>query len=400
MVEDEMQRHARILEFALSSLFRKKFKNLAIVLAFSYNVFLIASLLFLTEALNKEAGELLKGTPEVIIQKVKGGRHELIPVEYAHEIGKIRGVRKVAPRWWGYYYDTATKANYTFMGVEQMIPEVGKMVDGNFCHIFSRDTEKLGSLRPCVVGQGVADARFIGVDDIIPVSGSDGKVYVLKVVGVFKSDSVILTNDLVILQTENLREIFDMPENMATDLVARIRNPKEIDTVTRKIQTKLPAVRIMTKRQILSTYQAMFGWRSGLMVALIIGSISAFAILAWDKASGLSAGERKEIGALKAVGWETSEVLELKFWEGFVISSISFLSGVIAADVHVFFFGGALFSPVLKGWSVLFPEFRPIPHLDPYHFLTIMLLTVVPYTMATIIPSWKAAITDPDMAVK
>lgn len=396
-----MYKHLRILEFALSSLLRQRYKNTVIILAFSLNVFLVASLLLLTDALNKEAEELLKGTPELIIQKLKGGRHELIPISYRDAISKIRGIRNVVPRYWGYYYDPSTRANYTFMGADEIPPEVSNMIEGSFCENFYKQPHhKDNNFRFCIIGQGIAEARFIDVDDIIPVRGADGGVYVLKVVGVFKSDSVILTNDLVVMSTEDLKAIFDIPDNLATDLVAHVRNAKEVDTVAGKIQELWPAARIISKSQILSTYEALFGWRSGLMVALIIGSIAAFAILAWNKASGLSADERKEIGTLRAVGWEISEVLELKFWEGFAIAVISFLTGVIAAYVHIFYFGGAMFAPVLRGWSVLFPAFHPLPYIDPYKFFIIMFLTVIPYITATIVPSWKSAITDPDMVMR
>jgi hypothetical protein len=47
-----------------------------------------------------------------------------------------------------------------------------------------------------------------------------------------------------------------------------------------------------------------------------LAAILAFAILAWEKASGLSADEKREIGILKAIGWETGDVLKMKFWEG------------------------------------------------------------------------------------
>jgi ABC-type lipoprotein release transport system permease subunit len=136
------------------------------------------------------------------------------------------------------------------------------------------------------------------------------------------------------------------------------------------------------------------------MIAILIGTISAFFILVWDKAAGLSAEERREIGILKAMGWETSDVLALKFWEGFVISIVSFLTGAVLAHLHLFFLGGRLFSPVLKGWSILFPEFHPVPRMDPYQLFVILFLTVIPYIAATILPSWKAAITDPDMVMR
>lgn len=52
--------------------------------------------------------------------------------------------------------------------------------------------------------------------------------------------------------------------------------------------------------------------------------------------------------------------------------------------------------PVLKGWSVLYPHFRLVPCVDLYQVVALFFFTVVPYTAATIIPSWSAAIIDPD----
>ena len=66
---------------------------------------------------------------------------------------------------------------------------------------------------------------------------------------------------------------------------------------------------------------------AGMMIVILLGLLLAFIIFAWDKASGLSVEERKEIGILKAIGWETSDVILMKFWEGMVVSLSSFLTG-------------------------------------------------------------------------
>ena len=136
------------------------------------------------------------------------------------------------------------------------------------------------------------------------------------------------------------------------------------------------------------------------MVAIFFGSITAFSILAWDKATGISSQERKEIGILKAIGWETSDIIELKFWEGLIISGMAFLPGIIAAHAHIFLLGGLVFSPLMKGWSIIFPEINLAPQIEPYHLIVIMFLTIIPYITATLVPSWKAAITDPDMIMR
>ena len=137
------------------------------------------------------------------------------------------------------------------------------------------------------------------------------------------------------------------------------------------------------------------------MIAIILlSAILSFAIFAWDKSSGLSAEERREIGILKSIGWETGDVLLLKTWEGIIISLTSFLVGVILAYLHVFFFSASLFAHALKGWAILYPEFRLTPVIDPYQIAILFFLTVFPYSAATIIPSWRSATVDPDAAMR
>ena len=136
------------------------------------------------------------------------------------------------------------------------------------------------------------------------------------------------------------------------------------------------------------------------MIVIFSAAVLAFVIFAWDKASGLSAGERREIGILKAVGWETSDVIQMKFWEGAMVSLTAFFTGVILAYVHVFFTGSIVFEPALKGWSNLYPNFELTPFVNLEQLTTLFFLTVVPYTVATIVPIWRAATIDPDSAMR
>jgi len=387
-----MNRHLKILEFALSTLMRQKLKSLMVALVYSFVVFTLASILFFSQALKKEAALLFDRTPDLIVQRVSAGRHGWIPTDYGKTIEKIRGVKSVSPRYWGYYYDPPTRSNYTFMGADAMPTEIRSMVTGRF---FGPD-DRWG----CVIGYGVAEARFLEPGDIIPVKGGNGKLYVLQVKGIFESSSQLLTNDLVVMAVDDWRRIFNIPEGAATDLVTRVPNAREVDTVARKIQECLPDARPISREQILKTYDALFDWRSGIMIAAFAGCLAAFAIFAFDKAAGLSIEERRTVGILKAVGWEVSHILELKFWEGFCISMLCFMTGVIAAHIHVFYLGGTVFAPLLKGWSTLFPEFQLTPHAEVLLIVVVWFLSVVPYMLATIVPSWKAAVTDPDMVMR
>jgi ABC-type lipoprotein release transport system permease subunit len=70
------------------------------------------------------------------------------------------------------------------------------------------------------------------------------------------------------------------------------------------------------------------------------------------------------------------------------------------AYLHIFVAYAFLFEPVLKGWSVLYPNFRLTPYVDGYQLATLFFLTVLPYTVVTIIPSWRSATIDPDAVMR
>jgi ABC-type lipoprotein release transport system permease subunit len=223
---------------------------------------------------------------------------------------------------------------------------------------------------------------------------------VFEVVGKFSADSELLTNDLIVLSDSDVIDFFGFPEGKSTDIAVEVFNENEIQNIAGKIKKMFPDTRPITKQEIVRTYNGVFNWRSGMMLTIFSAALASFIILAWDKATGISAEEKHEIGILKSIGWDTSDILELKFWEGLVISLTAFLLGITAAFVHVFYLEASVLASVMKGWSVLFPNFRLIPFVNIYQIFVIAFLTVVPYVASTIIPSWKAAVTDPDSVMR
>lgn len=373
-----LEKHKNIIDFTLSSLWRRKGKNISLIVVYTFIIFLVASVMFFTHSIRKEAALVLRDAPEMMVQRLVAGRHELIPVRYMDEIGKIRGVQSVKPRLWGYYYDPANGANYTLVVKDEL-------------------KDSVGSVR---VGSGVARSLLISENAAIPFKTHDGAYLVLKVKSIIPSESELVSADLVLISEGDFRRIFAIPDGYATDLTLNVRNSKELTTIAAKITQIFPDTRPILRDEILRTYDAVFNWRGGLVIVVLSCAFFAFIILAWDKATGLSAEEKREIGILKAIGWETSDVLQMKFWEGVVVSLSSFLLGVLLAYLHVFFASSALFESALKGWSVLYPEFRLTPFIQAYHIATLFFLTVVPYTVSTIVPSWRAATIEPDSVMR
>jgi ABC-type lipoprotein release transport system permease subunit len=373
-----IDKQRNIIDFTLSSLWRRKGKNMALAGVYTLVIFLLASVMFLTYSIKREATLVLRDAPEIMVQRLVAGRHDLIPASYMDTIKTIRGVQSVKGRLWGYYYDPGNGANYTLVVNEDRHNESGKIL----------------------IGKGVS-RNLIGKEyGTMPFKAHDGTYLFLRIKETLPSESELVSSDLILLAEEDFRKLFAIPREQVTDLVLHVRNPRELTTVAAKIAQLLPDTRPILKDEILRTYDAVFDWRGGLMIVILLGSVMAFAIFAWDKAAGLSAEEKREIGVLKALGWETADVLFMKFWEGAAVSLTSFLLGILLAYAHVFFASSTVFEPVLKGWSVLYPDFRITPFIDAYQVATLFFLTVIPYTVATIVPSWRAATIDPDLVMR
>jgi len=371
-------RQRYLIDFTLASLARRKTRNIGLILVFSLLVFALASVTLLTSALRQEAARVLARSPEVLLQRMVAGRHDLIPPGYIERIGRIRGVQRVEGRLWGYYYDPVVKANYTFQVAGDDPPPPGRIV----------------------VGPGLARFRGVQAGNVLSFRSYSGKLFAFTVDAVLPAESELVSADLVLLNEADFRAFFDYPAGHFTDIALSVANPQEVRTVATKLAAALPDSRPILRDEVLRTYQSIFDWREGIALALLAAAILAFAILAWDKASGLSAEEKREIGILKAIGWETGDVIRMKLWEGLLVALGAFLIGYLAAYVHVFHFSAALFAPVLKGWAVLYPSFTLLPAIDGLQVATLLFFTVFPYAAAVLVPIWRAAITDPDAVMR
>lgn len=373
-----IEKQKNMIDFTLSSLLRRKGKNVALIVVYTLVVFMLASVMLFTHAIKREASLILKDAPQMMVQRLVAGRHGLIPVSYIDTIKQIGGVQSVKGRLWGYYYDPTNGANYTLVVNEDLHDSTGDIT----------------------IGKGVSRGLIGKGHGTMPFKAYDGSYLFLKIKDTFSSESELVSSDLIVISEEDFRKLFGISKEYVTDLILHVRNTKELTTIATKIVKLLPDTRPILRDEVLRTYDAIFDWRGGIIIVILLGGIMAFIIFAWDKAAGLSAEEKREIGILKGIGWETSDVLLMKFWEGVVVSLTSFLLGVLLAYVHIFFTSSTLFEPVLKGWSVLYPDFKLTPFISAYQIGTLFFLTVVPYTVATIIPSWRSATIDPDSVMR
>jgi lipoprotein-releasing system permease protein len=391
-----MKRYLNLLDFTLYSLLRRKWKILFLMLLFSYLVFLFSSVLLLTGAIKNEAKKGVRALPDITIQRLSAGRQVPIPIAYGEKLKEVFGVERIEPRIWGYYFVASTQANYTILGYDNERDTwkgLGKIV------VHDTSDLKLGE-GEAILGEGILKDRYLRLGQTLALDTPSQATMSFQVVGAFKGVTNLHTYDVILLTQKDAREILGVEEGFVTDFGVTISNKNEITTVAKKIVQILPGTRVVIKGQLARTYDMVYSWRSGFTLITLLGCLFAFAMMVWERASGLSAEEKREIGILKATGWDTSDILIMKSWEGLGISVASFMAGLIVSYVFTFVLGAPLLKSLIVGWSVLYPPFTFTPSVSPDQILVLFSLTVVPYLIATVIPSWRAATIDPDTVIR
>ncbi|MDX1808786.1 MAG: FtsX-like permease family protein [Sulfurospirillaceae bacterium] len=387
-----------LLEFALSSIFRRGAKNIFIFFVFTLLIFLLSSVLFISNSIKSELDKTVDALPDITVQRLIAGRQVNIPISRIDKLISIEGVSKAIPRIWGYYYFAKAGVNFSVIGIDSFDDQYKK----SYSELVDKfDFSNMQDKSQMLVGQGVKKILesnyYSGYFNFIK---PDGDFIKMNIGGVFKGDTRLESNDVILMPKQKVLEIFGMKDSEATDIVLRVANPVEIPNIAKKISQMFPDCRVITKEDLVISYQNIFDYKSGLFLALFVISGFTFFMIIYDKASGLSSEEKKEIGILKAVGWRVDDILKEKFYEAFVISFLSFATAFCASLFYVFFLNAPLLRDIFIGYSTLKPNFILPFSFNFQTFSIIFFLTVPIYIAATIVPSWRVASMDADEVMR
>jgi ABC-type lipoprotein release transport system permease subunit len=388
-----------LIQYAIDAILRSKSKSLFITIVFTFLTFLLTSVFFITNSIKHELNTTVDSLPQITVQKIKAGRHYDIDTSIVNEILEITGVQDAVARVWGYYYFENIGVNFTLVGINQY----EKQYKNSFENIVTKfDIDKLSEDSSMLVGLGVQKAMHKGyyLQNYFNFIKPDGTLKRMNVAGTFDAQTQLESNDIIIMSKDDVREIFEMEDEMATDIVIKVANPDEIDTIVTKIKLLYPDTRIITNEALKVSYQNIFDYKSGIFLALFVVSLFTFFMIIYDKSSGLSSEEKREIGILKAIGWTVDDVLKEKFYESFIISFIAYLLGVLLAFIFVYLFQAPLLRDIFVGYSELKTTFE-LPFVFDFQTLFLVFFLSVPiYIAATIIPSWKTATLETDEAIR
>ncbi|MHA1741785.1 MAG: FtsX-like permease family protein, partial [Candidatus Thorarchaeota archaeon] len=161
-----------------------------------------------------------------------------------------------------------------------------------------------------------------------------------------------------------------------------------------------PEARVLTRDALRDIALQTYGGRAGIIDLLWVVLVMTVVLLAFTVSSAGSDEARREVGLLKALGFDTVDVLEIRMFESTVLSLLGASLGVSTAIVYDFVLGAPLLAGYLLGWNLVLLN-GGIPLLITLSALfMVYAVAIVPVLVATVVPAWKNAIAEPDIVLR
>ena len=387
---------------ALKNLFQNKLKALTIAIPLTLIIAIVSAVSFFMEGVERDALLAAHFFPDVLVQQQVGGRTESLFFErYEDSLKEIKGVKSFFPRAWGYinHLDSENKRKaFVVMGLDPAHISSGLMIDPV---IEKGRNLKISDSGRGIIGKAMARAFSCGVGDTIEITSPDlRKKTPIEVVGIFAASVQIYTADLLLVDLETARTILGFYEqDECSDILLYLNNPSMADTVSRQITANVEGARPLTKPVMLSLTRQSFGQKSGIFHLLWFILLVNLIIIAWSLMSQISFNLKKEIGILKAIGWDTADIMELKTMETFLTGALAVTSGILLGILYMLVDAPGL-KRLIIGWADIYPDF-PIPlYIEGATVLVIIVLGIFPLLAGTLVPVWRIGTIDPDEAIR
>ena len=393
-------RTKNLINYALNCIQRYKIRTIVVLVCLVIAATLFSSVLFLKDGLVREGQISLKYAPDLTVQGIENGRQSYVETRFMPLIQTTLGVKTVVERIWG--YGNVGNTLIVIVGVDLENPIINldaayPIESGSFLDSNTNST--------VVIGKGVAVLIGAKVGNTLNIITESNIARQYTIVGIFNSESGIINADTIIMNKEDARSFFNVPEDRATDLLVYTEevNPTfyegQVNFIARET-SRLPNVRVLTKDVLASAQETTYGLRSGFFSIVWYLVLISVALVAFNQTVVVGHESKFEIGLLKALGFSTSDIIQIRLIEGTILG---FLAGSIGLLLGIFY-NAVLNAPIIRefmlGWATLYPGF-PVPFwISTQTILLTYAITVVPILFATVIPSWLNATVDPDIAMR
>lgn len=350
--------------------------------------------LALSRGVEQEAEESIRSGSDLYVAAQQFGRDAPVPLSIIPTLQRIEGVNAVTPRIVG-TIGLGGQERAVLVGLPpEHFPEIA-CVEGRL--------PAASALNELVIGTELAKHLNLHVGDLLPPFYQNRRGEKLsEIVGVFRSDLSFQQSRLVFTTFDSAAAIFDQP-GLATDLLVACRRGYQ-DNVQESINrlrlpgkedAPSPRLRAVSREDLTALIPRGLAHREGIFSSLFVLAF-AVGILVMTVASGLGlAGRRREVGILKATGWQTDELLLRAMVESLAIVVAGFSAAVVLAYIWLNWCNGFWVASIFFSGVGVSPSFRVPYQLAPVPALLALVVSFVVVMTGTLYSTWRAAVAPP-----
>ena len=384
--------------FLFLLLIKHKSKHIAIFIISILIVFLISSVLFISNSLKKEVFSTLNNQSDFIIQKTNNGKIFDTPISWVDDFSSINGVKNVQQRVYGLYYFMPENIYFTIVGVDLFEEHTNKNIKELLSILNISDFLRNDSM---IIGNGIKKIfdkyHYFDSYDFKLLAKQSLNVKIFKDL---PQEANLVANDLIIMDINLAKKILNIDEENSTDIVLNVPNDLEKQNIKEQLILKHSNIRILQKENLKKEYENMFNYKGGIFLVLFIVVIFTFILILYQRYSMISSSDKKEIGILKAVGWSIKDIIKLKIIENFIVGFMAFIIGVIIAYIFVFILNAPILKNIFIGFSNVQNDFILNANIEFSTLITLFLFFIIPFLSAVLIPVWKIAVIDANESMK
>ena len=384
--------------FLFLLLIKHKSKHIAIFIISILIVFLISSVLFISNSLKKEVFSTLDNQSDFIIQKTNNGKIFDTPISWVDDFSSINGVKNVQQRVYGLYYFMPENIYFTIVGVDLFEEHTNKNIKELLSILNISDFLRNDSM---IIGNGIKKIfDKYHYFDSYDFKLLDKQSLNVKIFKDLPQEANLVANDLIIMDINLAKKILNIDEENSTDIVLNVPNDLEKQNIKEQLILKHSNIRILQKENLKKEYENMFNYKGGIFLVLFIVVIFTFILILYQRYSMISSSDKKEIGILKAVGWSIKDIIKLKIIENFIVGFMAFIIGVVFAYIFVFIFNAPILRNIFIGFSNVQNDFILNANIEFSTLITLFLFFIIPFLSAVLIPVWKIAVIDANESMK
>jgi ABC-type lipoprotein release transport system permease subunit len=352
--------------------------------------------LAISRGVRDAAAESVREGADLYVTGERFGRPVPIPTSTANHLTQIPGVERVVPRIVGRIELGKERVGAVVVGVPpEEWPAGLECVEGR---LYTG-----GPRNELVIGSDLARRLNLTVGSLLPpfYHSREGE-RVSEVVGLFRSDTAPWASRVIFTSFETAARIFDQP-GMATDLLIYCRPGYEAE-VGRVIQRdgigESGQPRVMTRGDAAALLKEGPRRREGVFTLLFALAI-AVSVLVVLVTSGFGlAGRRRELGILKATGWQTDELLLRSLVESLILAGLAAALAIILSAIWLKAFNGYWVAGIFLAGAEADPGFRVPSRLMPLPALLATLIAIVVVATGSLYATWRAATASPFEAMR